>query len=314
MVTPTLRHLRYLVAVFETRNFSRAAGLCNVTQSSLSGGIADLEALLGITLFERTRKRVVPTAAATALVARARQVLREAEAFMETAAVHRDPFAAPLALGVIPTVAPFLLDRVLPLLLHSYPGLRLRLREDQTERLLARLEGGDLDLLILAFPYETPGVERHVFLADRFRVACPVDHPLAAQSVIDPERLAPHQLLVLEDGHCLRDHVLAACGLDGGGRDGVIQGTSLYTLLQMVAEGLGVTLVPEMAVRSPMLAGVPVVYRPVPPHLPGREIGLAWRAMSPRTEQFREIGRLLSEAHRPATPRCRDPHAAAADG
>lgn len=302
MATPTLKHLRYLAAVYETRNFSRAADLCNVTQSSLSGAIADLEGLLGLALFERTRRRVVPTAAARALVEPANQVLRQANTFMEIAAVHRDPFGAPLSMGVIPTVAPFLLDTVLSVLRHAYPHLRVTLREDQTERLLARLDAGDLDVLILAFPFETPGTERTVFMADRFWIACAPDHPLAAEAIVDPERIAPDQLLVLEDGHCLRDHVLAACHIDGGGegRLGTVQGTSLYTVLQMVAEGLGVTLVPEMAVGSSMLAGIPVVYRRIPPALPGREIGLCWRATSARTAQFAEMGRLLAEAYRPA--------------
>ncbi|CAA7627077.1 hydrogen peroxide-inducible genes activator [Magnetospirillum sp. UT-4] len=294
MAVPTLRQLRYLVTLCETRNFSRAAEQCHVTQSTLSGGIQDLEGLVGFQLFERGHRRVIATPAALDLAERARRILAETEGFVEAAAAHADESFAPVRLGLIPTIGPFLLPQLLAAIRPAHPRLKLVLREDHSARLLERLAAGDLDAVVLAFPYDCPGTETRLFVADPFWVALPPGHPLAAKDSVTPADIAAERLLLLEDGHCLREHVLDACAL-GEPAEG-IQGTSLYTLLQMVADGLGVTVVPDMARDSPMLAGLDVVYRPLPPEVPARRIGLVWRPSSGRKGLFRDLAELCEKA------------------
>lgn len=292
---PTLRQLRYLVALSEIRHFGRAAEACLVTQSTLSAGILELEGLLGVTLFERTRRRVLITPEGGELAERARRVLAEAEGLVETARQAKGTLQGPLALGVIPTIGPFLLPRLVPAVRERFPGLRLYLREDQTARLLAQLVAGDLDLLILAFPYDAPAIERYDFATDGFWLACPRGHAMAEGGRVAVTDIPEDELLLLEDGHCLRDHVLAACRLLGLHPSPRMQGTSLQTVLHMVAGGLGITLLPEMAVEAGMAAGLDVVVRPLEEGAGTRNIGLAWRSTSGRGQQFRALGAFLAE-------------------
>jgi LysR family hydrogen peroxide-inducible transcriptional activator len=283
---PTLRQLRYLVAVVERCHFGQAATACNVSQSTLSASIQELEDLLGAPLLERTKRSVVPTALGRTVAERARGLLKGAEDLTDLAQAARDPLSGPLHLGVIPTIGPFLLPRAMPRLRESFPKLQLYLREDQTARLLERLEAGELDAVLLALPYALGDLEVMDLGEDRFSIVQPAGHEPAAN-------IADENLLLLEDGHCLRDQALAACELEGARRNAGFNGTSLHTLAQMVANGLGVTLMPQMAIDAGILRGLDVTVRPLTGAVPHRRIGLVWRRSSARSETFRPLAEAL---------------------
>ncbi len=286
--TPTLRQLRYLVAVVDRCHFGQAAAACSVSQSTLSAGIQELEELLGAPVVERTKRTVVPTALGRELAQRARDLLRGAEEMMDLAQAARDPMSGPVHLGVIPTIGPFLLPRALPRLREAYPKLQLYLREDQTARLLERLEAGELDAALLALPYAMGELEVMDLGEDRFSVVYPAGRPV-------PRDIARENLLLLEDGHCLRDQALAACELEGARRNAGFNGTSLHTLAQMVANGLGVTLMPQLALDAGIVRGLDVGVAPLESGGPHRRIGLVWRRASARKETFRQLGAALKD-------------------
>jgi len=292
-ILPTLRQLRYLVALAEHKHFGRAAETCLATQSTLSAGLQELENLLGVTLVERTKRKVMLTPLGEEIVARAREVLRGAEEIADLAAASSEPLSGPLRLGVIPTIGPFLLPRVLPRLREAHPDLRLYLREDLTARLLDRLGSGDLDVVLIALPYPAGDIETLPVGEDPFVLACPPNHKLAAKKDLNSADLLDTDLLLLEEGHCLREHALAACRLPGPAKGEGVLGTSLATLVQMVANGLGVTLLPKMAVECGVLAGTPLVTRAIP-DAGSRTIGLAWRPSSPRKPDFRALAEFLT--------------------
>lgn len=291
---PTLRQLHYLVAVVERCHFSRAAEACLVSQSTLSAGIQELEDLLGAPLLERTRRSVLPTPLGREIAERARAVLKSAEDLVDFARASEDPMAGPLHLGVIPTIGPFLIPRVMPGLRDAFPSLKLYLREEQTARLLERLETGELDAAVLALPYPMGDAMESADIAeDRFSVVCPPAHRLCGAAQADPGAVAEEDLLLLEDGHCLRDHAMAACALEGSPRNTTFQGTSLMTLVQMVASGLGITLLPQMALDAGILRGLELEARPLAGERPYRRIGLVWRRTSGRKETFRRLAKVL---------------------
>ncbi len=292
-VLPTLRQLRYLVALSEHLHFGRAAEACLATQSTLSAGLQELETLLGVILVERTKRKVMLTPLGDEVVRRARDVLRAAEEIADLAAASAEPLSGPLRLGVIPTIGPYLLPRVLPALRQAHPRLKLYLREDLTARLLDRMAGGDLDAVLIAFPYPSPELETLDVGDDPFVLACPPDHPLAQLPEVGSADLAKADLLLLEEGHCLREHALAACHLPGPSRGEGVLGTSLATLVQMVANGLGVTFLPRMALQCGILAGTDLAIRPIKDG-GSRQIGLAWRQSSPRKAEFQVLGGFLS--------------------
>lgn len=295
MALPTLRQLRYLVALDEHRHFGRAAESCCATQSTLSAGLQELEGLLGATLVERTKRRVMLTPLGEDIAARARALLLNAQEIADLAAAAQGPLSAPLRLGVIPTIAPYLLPRVLPDLRQRHAGLKLYLREDQTARLLDLLGAGDLDAALLALPFDTPDFETRPLFEDAFVLACPANHPLAERPRIATRDLIGEPLLLLEEGHCLRQHALAACRLPGPARGEGVLATSLATLVQMVANGLGLTLLPEMALAAGILAGTDVVTRPlIDPS--SRTIALVWRPSCPRKEDFHALGAAIAAA------------------
>lgn len=283
---PTLRQLRYLVAVVDRCHFGQAAAACSVSQSTLSASIQELEDLLGAPLLERTKRSVVPTPLGRSVAERARGLLKGAEDLMDLAQAARDPLSGPLHLGVIPTIGPFLLPRAMPRLRESFPKLQLYLREDQTARLLERLDAGELDAVLLALPYALGDLEVMDLGEDRFSIVYPAGQQPAPN-------IADENLLLLEDGHCLRDQALAACELEGARRNAGFNGTSLHTLAQMVANGLGVTLMPQMAIEAGILRGLDVTVRPLAGAVPHRRIGLAWRRTSARAETFRRLGEAL---------------------
>jgi LysR family transcriptional regulator, hydrogen peroxide-inducible genes activator len=295
---PSLRQLRYLVALAEHRHFGRAATASHVTQSTLSAGLKELEGLLGVTLVERTKRSVMLTTLGQDIVRRAQRLLAEAEELVETARAGGEPLAGPLRLGVIPTIGPYLMPRAVTRLRRAFPKLQLYLREEQTAPLLEKLVGGALDLALIALPYEVGDLETMPIAEDEILLAAPVAHPLAALPRVDDRKLRDQPLLLLEDGHCLRAHALAACRLTGAGRNEVFQGTSLRTLIQMVAGGLGLTLVPRLAVPVEVPADSGVRTVPLGPGQHARTLALTWRRSAARADAYRRLGEVLAAAAR----------------
>jgi LysR family hydrogen peroxide-inducible transcriptional activator len=292
---PTLRQLQYLVAVAEHRHFGRAAEDCLVTQSTLSAGMRELEDLLGVTLIGRGKRKVVLTPVGEEVVRRARELLRDADQLVDVARMGVSPLTGMLRLGVIPTVGPYLLPRALPAVRSIYPDLQLYLREEQTARLLKLVDRGRLDGAIIALPYATGDLETMVLGDDVLLVACPAAHRFAGQESIESSELSGERLLLLEDGHCLRDHSLAACHVMPGQENEDLQATSLSTLVQMVASGLGLTFLPELALevearREPALKVVSLANS-----MPARQIALTWRRESVRSRDLQILGRMLRE-------------------
>jgi LysR family hydrogen peroxide-inducible transcriptional activator len=300
---PSPQQLRYLVALAETRHFGRAAKTCAVTQSTLSAGLLAFERQLDSHVLDRDAGRhVVFTPLGLELVERARTALTALEAVTEAAMVAREPMAGPLRLGVIPTIGPFLLPRLMPALRKAFPRLRLYLREDTTARLVDRLTANRLDLLLLALPCDCGGADMMPVARDGFVVALPPNHRLAGEAQIPVSALATERLLLLEDGHCLRDQALSVCGLlagDRGDQDG-FAATSLHTLVQMVASGLGVTLLPKLAVAAGITDGTELLMRPLAGADAWRTLGLAWRPNAPRAADYRALASLLVETCREA--------------
>ncbi|HEU4827031.1 MAG TPA: hydrogen peroxide-inducible genes activator [Dongiaceae bacterium] len=295
---PSLKQLRYLVALEKHRHFGRAAAACFVSQSTLSAGLKELETGLNAELVERNNRTIVFTALGLEVAQRARRMLREAEELAELAATGREPLSGRLRLGVIPTIAPYLLPKTLPHLRKAYPKLQLYLTEDLTSRLLALLEDGTLDLVLMALPYHAENVETLPLFKDGFQLVARKDDPLAHKKAVGLADLKDANLLLLAEGHCLRDHALAACRLPQA--DSGFAGASLNTLVEMVAGGLGVTLLPDMAVPAHVPKSGELAARPYDRGNAGREIGLAWRTTSSRGAEFREFGAALTGAARSA--------------
>lgn len=282
---PTIKQLQYLAALAETGSFVRAAARCNVTQSTLSAGIATLEDLLGQPVVERGAARAARlTPLGTETLRHGRAIIAEAEAIIARARSLQQPLSGPLRLGVIPTIAPYLLPRLLPLLQKTFPALELQLHEDMTERLITALRDGRLDLLLIAFPCKAPGIAQETLFAEPFVLACPRGQwPHKAPASL--EQLKGHDILLLEDGHCLRDHALAACRLRPAAENRAFSATSLPTLIQMVGHGYGMTILPRMAANG-LRRQDNIDIIPFRKPIPRREIGLAWRAGHPRTAEF----------------------------
>src|SRR6185312_7020014 len=277
---PSLQQLRFLVALAEHRHFGRAAAACAVTQSTLSAGLQELEDRLGVRLVERSRRHVMLTPLGEEIVERSRRLLRDAEDLAEAAKAGQEPLSGPLRLGVIPTIGAYVIPSVMRGLAKAFPKLKLYLREEQTGALLEKLEQGQLDLALIALPYATGDFEIMVLGEDPILVALPKAHRLAEEKRISQEDLAGEALLLMEDGHCLRSHALEACRLAGPDRNEVFQGTSLKTLLQMAAGGIGLTLVPAMAIAAELPVDGSLVTKPLAPGEPSRIIALAWRKSS----------------------------------
>jgi LysR family hydrogen peroxide-inducible transcriptional activator len=293
-VLPTLRQLRYLKLLAQHGSFSRAAEAAHVTQPTLSAGVQELEKILGAPMVDRNRSGVILTAAGAEAVGRAGVILAQAEDLVRACRSAGQPLEGRLRLGVIPTIAPFLLPSALPLLRAGFPRLRLYLREDMTARLIADLKSGALDVTLIALPYDSAGLEWAHVSDDELLAAFPAGHPLTAAPTVSTGALDGETLILLEDGHCLRDHALAACGPLGAQRpasDEDFAATSLATLVQMVGSGLGVTLLPAMAVDAGLTRSAQVDVRPLQPEPASREIVVAWRAGSTRATE----GQLLAE-------------------
>ena len=291
---PTMKQLEYLAALAETQHFGRASERCHVTQSTLSAGIRDLEAVLGTAVAERSNRRVLITHVGERIAERARALLRDAEEVMEIARAGRAPMTGEMRLGVIPTIGPFLLPRVLPALREMFPELTVYLREEQTGPLLARLEDGEVDAALIALPCETGDLATVDIGEDEFLFACDRDHALAGAGEVPLGALAGEPLLLLEEGHCLRGHALDVCRMGDRRARAQFEASSLHTLVQMVAAGIGVTLVPRLAVDARIAEGTDIsLSRLAVPA--SRRIGLAWRQTSVRAEEFRLLVDTLRE-------------------
>jgi LysR family hydrogen peroxide-inducible transcriptional activator len=290
---PTLRQLQYLKLLARHGSFSRAAEAAHVTQPTLSAGVQELEKILGAPLVDRNRSGVILTAAGAEAVDRAGAILAQAEDLVQACRNSGQPLEGRLRLGVIPTIAPFLLPAALPILRARFPKLRLFLREDMTARLIADLKAGVLDATLIALPYDVSGLDWVHVSHDELLAAFPAGHALCGAASLPAAAMEGENLILLEDGHCLRDHALSACGL-GPQKPTHEEGfaaTSLATLVQMVGSGLGVTLLPAMAVEAGLARAAHVDVRPLMPDLPSREIVVAWRAGSTRGTE----GKLLAE-------------------
>lgn len=292
MRLPTLKQLQYFITLTETGHFGRAADRCFVSQSAFSSAIRELENSLEAQLVDRTNRNVTITATGHDVAVQARLVLRDVDALVETARGRNEPLTGELRLGVIPTIAPFILPAVLPKLRKRHPQLELLLIEDQTDRIYRRLMDGELDLLLLALPWPMRGTDEMKLFDDRFCLAC-----REGTERVDPDnyrfnRLDSDSILLLEDGHCLRDHALAACKIRNTEKIRRFGASSLLTLIEMIDADLGVTFLPEMARDSSLLRNTRVGLWPLR-EKSYRTIGLAWRKGSRRVDEFRLFGEFL---------------------
>jgi len=293
---PTLKQLQYLVALKTHGHFGRAAEACFVTQSTLSAGIKELESLIGVTLVERTRRVVRFTPLGSRVAGKAQLILRETEELADMVRASGEPLAGELRMGVIPTIAPFLLPALLPRLRAQWPDLKLYLREETSQQACDALQRGQLDCVLLALPFACGEVDRAELFEDRFLIAFPPGAAEALPETVPASAIDEENLLLLEDGHCLKDHALSACNRPELRAEAAMLGTSLHTLVQMVDNGLGTTLVPAMAVDAGILEGTRVVARRLDADHPSRRIALVWRKASPREKEFRLLADALKAA------------------
>ena len=297
---PTTKQLRYFVALAQHGHFGKAAEACFVSQPAFSVAIRELESMLNIQLVDRTNKNVTITALGRDIARQARVVLRDMEDLVDIAQGNQAPLTGRLTLGVIPTIAPFLLPEVLPALHEAYPELKLYLKEDLTARVYERLMEGELDLILIALPYDLRHVTEMPLFDDHFHLALRRDSRFIRSPECDVEDLPEESILLLEDGHCLRDHALSACRIQNADKVSSISASSLLTLVQMVDADLGVTYLPEMAINSALLRNTAIRTRPMESGS-FRQIGLVWRKASTRGEEFRMLGEFIRQ-HAPSPP------------
>lgn len=299
---PSIRQLHYLLTLSEHLNFTRAAEACFVTQSTLSTGLRELEDLLGVKLVERDRQTVLMTPIGQEITQRARHILAATQDLVDSAAQLLAPMSGQLRLGIIPTIAPFLLPSAVNCLRERYPQLLLALREDLSARLIARLEDGQLDFALIALPYATGNLLVMPLFDDVFHMVAQKGDPEIRAKTIKASPELTRRLLLLEEGHCLRDHVLHACGKSASPSPLGMEATSLLTLLQMVESGLGIALVPEMVINSGLATRPGLQTRPLAPPVPTRTIALIARRSTPRLEEMRVLGDIFRTVAFPNKP------------
>ncbi|WP_306252193.1 hydrogen peroxide-inducible genes activator [Parvularcula sp. IMCC14364] len=284
---PTLRQLQFFIALAQQQSFSRAADACLVSQSTLSAAIKELESTLDAQLVDRSSRSFTLTPVGEVLVERARALLAQAEDFARVAR-KSEPLSGVVNLGIIPTIAPYVLPKAMPQFRRKYPDLSLYLREALSATLIDYVRSGQIDIALIAFPYNTEGLESLVFAEDSFLFACSAEHRLASRAEVSIDELNARELLLLEDGHCLRDHALSACQLQEKELANTFGGTSIFTLAQMVRSGIGATLLPEMAVRQGLAKSSSLITIPFREGkgetVPGRQIGFVWRKGSGRRQ------------------------------
>jgi LysR family hydrogen peroxide-inducible transcriptional activator len=290
-----LKDLKYLVAIADTRHFGQAAELCHVSQPTLSAQLRKLEEYLGVPLVERQPRRVMLTAAGEQIIVRARRIAEASDEIVEIARSHKDPLAGRLRIGFLPTIGPYLLPSIAPKIRKALPRLELMLYEYQTVPMLEKLRAGELDMGVLALPVEMDGLDSRELYEEPFVVALPSDHPLTKKTQLRIEDLDGVTMLLLEDGHCLRDQALDACSRVDVNEKQDFRATSIETLRQMVAIGAGVTLLPELASRGGHASPKGLVLRPFVKPVPTRHIGAIWRRSNPRTAVIEAVSRLIAE-------------------
>lgn len=294
MPLPTIKQLRYFLALEKHRHFGKAAKACFVSQPAFSVAIQELEAALNVQLVDRTNKNVTITSIGKDIAAQAQLILRDIEGLVDLARGNQQPLCSSLRMGVIPTIAPFLLPELLPKLRKTYPELELYLNEDQTGRVYASLMQGDLDVILIALPYELKNVESMILFRDPFHLACRKDTKLMDPENYSIEQLPQESILLLDDGHCLRNHALSACKIRNQDKVSHVSASSLLTLIQMVDADLGISFIPEMALGSFMLKNTQVRAWPMKSGS-YREIGLVWRKGSVRANEFRLLGDFITK-------------------
>src|SRR5207253_10508335 len=298
---PTIKQLQYLVALRQHGHFGKAADACFVTQSTLSAGLRELESLLGVVLVERTRRIVRFTALGERISDKAVRLLREAEELAEMARAEGKPLHGELRMGVIPTIAPFLLPAMLPRLRSEWPSLKLYLREETSQAACEALHRGQLDCVLLALPFACGDVDFAALFDDRLFVAFPQGEAPRGETV-EVDAIDEKRMLLLEDGHCLKDHALAACNRPDLRARAAMMGTSLHTLVQMVDNGLGVTFVPSMAIEAGILDGTRVDAKPLRSDHGFRRVALIWRRSSARENEFQLLAAALRRIMRELIP------------
>lgn len=289
---PTIKQLRYLVALSESGHFGRAAEACFVSQPAFSVAIKELENILNVQLVDRTNKSVTITAIGKRIIQQAQLCLQDAQGLLDIAQDYQSPLTGMLKMGVIPTIAPFLLPKVLPAIRKNFPKLELYFKEDQSDKIYHQLMSGQLDILLMALPYEMKNTEQLVLFEDKFLLAS-----RSKSHIVDPgnykfNQLLSESILLLEEGHCLRDHALSACKLRKPDKISRFSATSLFTLVQMVESDLGITFLPEMAVGSALLRGTRIQLTELQENS-FRQIGLVWRKGSARSEEFKQLAEYI---------------------
>lgn len=293
----TLRQLEFALAVAKYQHFKRAAEACNISQSALSLGIAELEKQLDVQIFERNNKQVLITPIGEEILERARRIFSEVNDLVTRTQTHQTPLAYPMTIGIIPTIAPFLLPKVLPLLRHTYPHFKLTVIEEQTERLLEKVRYGMIDTAVIALPYDTDGLHTFEFWAEDFLAVFSHDDSHARLASIDADTLLHANLMLLGEGHCLTDQALSVCHLDKNSLKSGFSEASLNTLIQMALSGMGTTLVPEMAIeqirqQTTEVALVPLAERGTEPH---RKIAFVTRLNYARVDDVKLLGNVFAE-------------------
>jgi len=294
MISLTLRQLHYFDALARIGHFGRAAEACAVTQPALSMQIHELEAQLGVALFERGRKRIVLTEAGRAIAGKAARILMDAQDLIDVARHRNKVLCGTLRFGVIPTVGPYLLPALLPKLSEAFPDLELHVRETQTSVLLAELSDGKLDVVFLALPIAIPELESRELIEDKFLLAVPSNYQGKGRVVVTEDFLRHQRLLLLEEGHCFRDQALIFCGLQQSSALNTMGASTFATIVRMVANGLGITFLPEMAVSTEIRSKEIRVLRLAAPE-PKRTLGLVWRKTSARKQDFEVLGKLIAK-------------------
>lgn len=296
MDQPTLRQLEYAVSVADQEHFGRAAAAMHVSQPALSSQIRELESRLGVELFERSPRGVTTSAAGREVVERSRAILRDVADLQQAASAHAATIQGQLRIAAIPTTAPYYFPAIVRILNSHWPAAHLELQERQTDVMIESLRQGDLDLGLLAIPYDTPGLVVEALTTERFHVALPEGHDLDAAGPLPIDALTDLRLLLLPEGHCLRGHAVEACEVAGRVEHSTVQAASLATLSQMVAAGIGITLLPAGAVPVEARPGTGIVTRELAPPAPGRTIALAWRDTDPRHALFAELPPIMRPA------------------
>ncbi len=296
MSSPSLKQLRYFVALDTYQHFGKAADACYVSQSAFSTAIKELETLLNMQLVDRTQRHVTISQIGKAVAAQARIVLRELDALQNLVKMSNEPLSGKLEMGVIPTIAPFLLPKILPTIRKIFPKLDIYLREDFTQRIYQQLMEGELDIILLALPYDLRHIETCYLFDDKFRLACHQQTQRVNPHNYTVEQVDTDSILLLEDGHCMRDHALSACQIRSLDKVNRFAVSSLLTLIHMVNADLGITFLPEMAEGSPLLEGTQIKTYPLQENS-SRQIALAWRQGSARNESFRLLGEVIKQHH-----------------